>query len=153
MAGLVTLGDGVSKKKKGKEVLRIDPESKENKIQYPKVHSEFEVHAELYAAIKGGVPGADVRGKVKAYGTHGLRKTKASCRFDLVVFARDGSPPVCVIEVKGGKVRHKEGIEATRQGQRYVTFGVPVLVCYGFEDIQIVVEEVKKFFQESKDQS
>lgn len=129
-------------------MIRINPESKENKITYPKVHSEFEVHAELYATIKLNITAADVRGEVKAYGTHGLRKTKASCRFDLVVFEREKLSPVCVIEVKGGKVRHKEGIEATRQGRRYVTFGVPVLVCYGFGDIESVVNEVKSMFKE-----
>jgi len=127
-------------------MLRIDPESSENKIEYPSVHSEFEVHAELHAAIKHAVHGADVRGEVKAYGTHGLRKTKASCRFDLVVFDRTTRDPVCIVEVKGGKVRHKAGIEATRQGQRYVTFGVPVLVCYGFDDVQPVVNEIKALF-------
>ena len=40
-------------------MLRIDPESSENKIEYPSVHSEFEVHAELHAAIKHTVHGAD----------------------------------------------------------------------------------------------
>lgn len=129
-------------------MLRIEPAGTENVIGYPIVHSEFEVHAELFSEIRKNVESADVRGEVKAYGTHGLRKTKASCRFDLVVFDKSTRRAVCLIEVKGGKVRHKDGIEATRQGQRYVTFGVPVLVCYGFDDIKQVVDEVKSIFEE-----
>ena len=69
-------------------MLRIEPAGTENVIGYPIVHSEFEVHAELFSEI------------------------------------------------------------ATRQGQRYVTFGVPVLVCYGFDDIKQVVDEVKSIFEE-----
>jgi hypothetical protein len=32
-------------------------------------------------------------------------------------------------------MNHKNGVEATRQGQRYRHFGVPVTFVYGYEDL------------------
>lgn len=117
--------------------------SNENEIKYPDHVSEFEVQAELYFKIKQSLPTADVRGEVKSRGTHGLREAKTACRFDLVVY--DGIVAVCIVEVKGGSVRHNTTIEDTRQGQRYRTYGVPVIVCYGSDDIDQTVNEVRSY--------
>lgn len=114
----------------------LDSTSDENKIEYPTQHSEFEVHAELYGRLKE-MDWFDVRAEVKARGTHGLRKSKTSCRFDIVLFI--DKVAVCIIEVKDGKTKHKTTVEDTRQGQRYPSFGIPVVFCYGFDDIQNVI--------------
>lgn len=121
----------------------MDSINSENVIKYPDHISEFEVQADLYFKIKQKFPSADVRGEVKSRGTHGLREAKTACRFDLVVF--DGVVAVCIIEVKGGYVRHKSTMEETRQGKRYRTYGVPVIVCYGNDDIDQTVKAVGQY--------
>lgn len=116
----------------------MEPKSSEYSIQYPDHVSEFEVQAKLMFELMN-IPGAEIRGEVKSRGTHGLREAKTACRFDLVVYS--DKKPVCIIEVKGGNVKHVSTIEETRQGLRYRTYGVHVVVCYGVADI----EKVKSF--------
>lgn len=113
----------------------MEPSSSEYSIQYPDHVSEFEVQAKLMFELMS-IPGAEIRGEVKSRGTHGLRDAKTACRFDLVVYSN--KKPVCIIEVKGGSVKHVLTIEETRQGLRYRTYGLPVVVCYGAADIDQV---------------
>ena len=120
---------------------RIEPTSQENRVVYPDHVSEFEVQAELFFALKG-IPELDVRGEVKSRGTHGLRPAKTACRFDIVPFV--GEKALCIVEVKGGHVKHKTAMEDTRQGTRYPTYGIPVLVCYGMSDVAETVEAVRQ---------
>ena len=120
-------------------MIVINSTSAENKISYPDCVSEFEVHAALYFALKQST-NADIRGEVKSRGTHGLRPAKTACRFDIVAFV--GGLAACIVEVKSGKVNHKTSINDTRQGVRYPTYGVPMIVCYGAADIPQTVEAV-----------
>lgn len=119
----------------------IHAKTSDYKIDYPDHVSEFEVHAELYFELKK-INGIEVRGEVRSRGSHGLRKSKTACRFDLVVYKNKKA--ICIIEVKGGIVNHMTTIEETRQGIKYPTYGVPVLVCYGIEDIAEVRSYVVK---------
>lgn len=124
----------------------IDTTSSENTINYPDHVSEFEVHSELYMQLKQ-YTNADIRAEVKSRGTHGLRKEKTACRFDLVAFVENKA--ICIIEVKDKEVRHKTSIHDTRQGIRYPTYGIPVIVCYGLCDIQLVVDKVNELLGHS----
>ncbi len=114
--------------------------SKENTVLYPDHVSEFEVQAELFFSLKRNFPSAEFRGEVKSRGTHGLRKEKTACRFDIVAY--ESGVAACIIEVKDRDVKHKTNFEDTRQGIRYRTYGIPVIVCYGVEDIQESVSAV-----------
>jgi hypothetical protein len=120
-------------------MLFIEATSSENVVHYPDHVSEFEIHAALYFALKQATK-ADIRAEVKSRGTHGLRKAKTACRFDLVAFVNGIA--ICIIEVKSGPVIHKKTMIETRQGTRYPTYGIPVIVCYGASDIPLVVEKV-----------
>ena len=118
--------------------------SQEKTIKYPLCDSEFEVQAWLFSELRS--KGYDVRGEVNFLGSFGLRETKATCRFDLVVFkAREAA---LVLEVKARPVSHKRGVANTRQGIRYTQFGVPVLFVYGIagakDAVSFVEETVKK---------
>jgi len=121
-------------------MLLIESTSKENTINYPDHVSEFEVQAYLYWMLKQSTA-ADIRAEVKSRGTHGLRPSKTACRFDIVVFKN--AVAVCIVEVKSDKVRHSTTMQDTRQGTRYPTYGVPVVVCYGMNDIPIVISTVQ----------
>ena len=131
---------GMGERFEGNRMHVIEAKSSDNTINYPDHASEFEVHAELYYELKK-INGCEIRGEVKSRGTHGLRKTKTACRFDLVVYLNEKA--ICIIEVKGNEVKHKTTIEDTRQGVRYSSYGVPVIVCYGFED----VDQVKSYVE------
>ena len=110
--------------------MRIEPESHMYEIKYPEIESEFEVQAFLYSELKK--KGIDARGEVQTHGAFGLRPSKASCRFDVVVF--ENKKAILILEIKARKVRHKNGVENTRQGMRYPNFGVPVQFIYGMSD-------------------
>jgi len=108
-------------------------------IPYPTQHSEFEVQAWLYMALREA--GIDVRGEVKTMFAPKSRGAKAQfCRFDLVVFT-DGKA-TRVIEVKAADVRHKTGVDNTRQATRYRTYGVPVTFAYGMDGAEHVLREI-----------
>lgn len=97
-------------------------------LLYPAIESEFEVQAWLYGNLRD--LGFDVRGEVQALGCFGMRKTKAGCRFDLVLYDAM-KKPICIFEVKARPVKHKISVDETRQGMRYPLFGVPVHFVYG----------------------
>jgi hypothetical protein len=106
-------------------------------IPYPEGHSEFEVQAWLYMQLRNS--GRDVRGEVKTLyepKCNRTRKKAQFCRFDLVEY-REGVA-VHVYEVKANPVKHRAGIEGTRQGQRYNQFGVPVTFVYGQDGAEAI---------------
>lgn len=109
-------------------------------IPYPAVESEFEVQAWLWAELRKA--GFDAKGEVQILGKFGLRKTKASCRFDVVVFDVT-KKAICVFEVKARVVRHKTVVEDTRQGRRYPHFGVPVHFVYGMAGAEAALKMVQ----------
>lgn len=88
--------------------------------------TEFEVQAELYSALKAR--GVDVRGEVP----YRSIKPRLSFRFDLVIY-KDGEASE-IVEVKSAPIKHKNGLEKTRQANRYRWFGIPVVFIYGKED-------------------
>ena len=115
-------------------MLLLSPASNEFEVPRPRTTaSEFEVQAFLWWRLRE--LGETVRGEVKYYpsGKRGV------CRFDLVVY--DGEKATHIIEVKSAPVKHRNGVEATRQGHRYVQFGVPVTFVYGMRDAEHFLEE------------
>jgi hypothetical protein len=120
----------VAGKKKRRNILKGG-----GKIKWSKKCSEFDVHAELYRRIKE-VPLLIPRGEVYAYTDKGN-----ACRFDIVVFRKDGPAhiPFCVIEVK------KRGQDiGSKQKAKYESFGLPLFVCHGENGIDKVLGQVIK---------
>ena len=104
-------------------------------IPYPAQHTEFEVQAWLYSALRAA--GRDVRGEVKAEFEPKQRSRKATfCRFDLVEY--DNGRALRIFEVTGDPGRHRAGVGATRHGPRYPQFGVPVTFVYGMSDAVLI---------------
>ena len=103
----------------------------------PTWDSEFEVQAWLWNELRA--IGMNVRGEVK----YRLR-SRAYCRFDLAEFDADGRL-IGVIEVKARPVAHKTsgGWKATRQGQRYTSLDVPVVLVCGMEQARSLVERAR----------
>lgn len=124
-----------------KTLHELPHQSAQYLVEYPSVNSEFEVHATLFMELKAC--GYDVRGEVKARGCFGLRAAKTGCRFDLVIFKDQVA--VLILEVKGNDVKHKAGVEGTRQGQRYPCFGIPVWMVYGMPGAQEAIKRAKEF--------
>ncbi|MDE1999729.1 MAG: hypothetical protein KGI52_12460 [Burkholderiales bacterium] len=127
--------------------LLIYPTSSRFSVPNPTHVSEFEVQAEIWARLKG--LGIDVRGEVKARAPFdGCKKHHVTCRFDLVVYQE--SKAVLIIEVKSGKVRHKDGFDETRQGTRYPCFGLPVVVVYGCDGIDKAISYAQEIVSARK---
>lgn len=118
---------------------KLSPNTSEHSIQYPQMDSEFEIQAYLFAKLKAA--GFDVRGEVQVHGMFGLRKAKASCRFDIVIY--ENGVATLIIEVKARVVNHKSTVDDTRQGKRYTTFGVPVWFVYGMSDAEKALDEIR----------
>jgi len=95
--------------------------------------TEFEVQAYLYSALKAA--GLDVRGEI----TFRNPKTRENYRFDIVIY--EYSAPKEIVEVKAMPVRHKNGVENTRQANRYRNFGIPVVFVYGLEDADSYIQD------------
>lgn len=106
----------------------------------PRFETEFEVQAHLWSELRK--LGFNVRGEVVVQ-FKGRTRRKEKCRFDLAIFA--GGALTGIIEVKSWKVRHKTdgGWSATRQGQRYSAFGVPVRIVYGMDGAATLLECAK----------
>jgi len=117
-------------------MITLEPVFDTFAIPYPAVVSEFEVHAHLLVGLKK--LGLDARANVVAPAKF-TNTRKNVCTFDIVIFS--GRKPEEIIEVKNGKVRHKNGVEATRQGHRYRFFGVPVTFVYGMEEANQLIEQ------------
>lgn len=95
--------------------------------------TEFEIQATLWWKLNE--LGFNVRGEYSVK-YHGGRKG-SKCRFDLVQML-DGVA-VGIIEVKDKIVKHKHGFDKTRQGRRYASYGVPVLVVYGMSQAESLI--------------
>lgn len=112
----------------------------QRRIPYPTAHSEFEVQAWLYAALRSA--GRDVRGEVKTmYEPKGRLGRAQFCRFDLVEYVNGDA--IHIYEVKAAPVKHRAGVQATRQGVRYPQFGVPVTFVYGMDDAVLIANQPK----------
>lgn len=106
----------------------------------PKKASEFEVQAMLWSELRA--MGYNVRGEVRAPFAAGMKRER--CRFDLAIF-EDGKM-VGIIETKAGVTKHKTnaGWSGTRQGFRYGTYGVPIVVIYGQKHAEKFIDETLK---------
>lgn len=104
------------------------------RITEPDYHSEFEVQATLWHALRA--MGINVRGEVKT-----RFAGRATVRFDLAVF--DGGILSGFIEVKKSAISHKTTWEDTRQGSRYAQFKVPVRIVYGMADAVTLLEHAQ----------
>lgn len=106
-------------------------------ILEPNNQSEFEVQAFIWSELKK--LGINVRGEVKVpYPEPGDRR--AVCRFDLAIFKF--GKLAGIIEVKSNIIKHKKegGWNATRQGTRYATFGVPIALIYGQKQAEFFIK-------------
>lgn len=117
--------------------LILEPVSNRYSIAYPTQATEFEIQAFLYSALMAR--GVDVRGEV----AHRIRRDdqtgrRRACRFDLVVFS-DGVA-TCIIEMKAAPINHRTSVRETRQGRRYVEYGVPVHFVYGMDEARLFLE-------------
>ena len=101
-------------------------------IDYPLSHSEFEVQSELYHRLKG--IGLDVRGCVKSK-CEDFGKLR-TVFFDLVVFNNGSATHKLECKNKPGRTSTHPN---SRQLRRYSKFGVPVVWCYSFDQIEKVV--------------
>lgn len=103
--------------------------------------TEFEVQAWLYNELLR--QGFKVRGEVCVRGKGGMPdapKRRFQCRFDLVLYSDE--EPFLIVEVKARPVKHKDGVESTRQARRYMAFGIPVTFVYGRRDAEHLVAEL-----------
>lgn len=117
-------------------MLTLEPTSNKFKVPRPNFQcSEFEIQARLFSGLKE--LGLDVRGEVKTM----FGDRRSTCRFDLVLYDEAGHATQ-ILEVKASDVRHKSSVEATRQGQRYTQFGVPVTFIYGMPDALAFIAKI-----------
>ncbi len=68
---------------------------------------------------------------------------RAQCRFDIAIFNSGGLTGI--IEVKADDVRHTKpsGWLGTRQGERYMRYGVPIRLVYGMDDARDAIDDAK----------
>ncbi len=102
--------------------------------------TEFEVQAALFSRLREA--GFQVRGEVKWCKKRKAGARGETCRFDLVIY--EGARAIHIVEVKAAPMRHKNGLEATRQGSRYRHFGVPVTFVYGSQDAETFIASLQK---------
>lgn len=104
-------------------------------LDEPKHCTEFEVQAYLWHELRA--LGLNVRGEVK------LKFSKRqTVRFDLACF-QEGRL-TAIIEVKRSSVQHKTTWKETRQGLRYLQYGVPVYIVYGMDEADVFITEIRK---------
>lgn len=115
-----------------------------HQIQWPRHESEFEVHANLYAALRD--VGFIVRGCVQAWCDD---PDPHRVYFDLVVFDRINGKAIAVIECKNDQCSRCELASGTRQERRYGMFGVPVLKCGGSPYIGRTIERISSLALQS----
>lgn len=113
-------------------MVTLEAVSSSKSIEKPRAgrFSEFEVQATLYTGLL--FRSVDVRGEVVKEFPRVKGQMREKCRFDLVIFY--GERAIRILEVKGDYVKHKNGVENTRQGRRYPQFGVPVTFIYGMNE-------------------
>lgn len=98
-------------------------------VTEPNAHSEFEVQAYLWNELRSS--GFNVYGEVKTVQKENNKP--AVCRFDIAEFSK--GKLAGIVEVKSSAICHRSegGWSATRQGARYASFGVPVVIIYGMD--------------------
>lgn len=103
------------------------------KIAEPKKLSEFEVHAYVWSELRK--LGINARGEVEVPFACDKNR-RAVCRFDIAIF--DNGVLTGIIEIKANVISHKkeDGWLGTRQGSRYMSFGVPVELIYGQDEAE-----------------
>lgn len=102
--------------------IELLPSGQALPLPYPTYQSEFEVQAWLFSTLRAA--GLDVRGEVRVE-----IKRRERVRFDLVLFDKNKAPKL-VVEVKRQGRRITPAVADTRQGRRYIRFGVPVrFIC------------------------
>jgi len=109
------------------------------KIKEPSKQSEFEVQAYLWSNLRK--LGINARGEVKV--KYPDANKRARCRFDIAIF-EDGFLSG-ILEVKAAPIKHKTGNGwlGTRQGIRYNSFGVPVMIIYGQKQAEDFLKDVE----------
>lgn len=101
-------------------------------VKYPSHYSEFEIQATLLEKLKSY--GYHVRGEVPC------RRHEMRGRFDLALFSLDFKI-LCAIEVK----HYTDCITVEQEEKyRYILNGTPLLLCYGLEEIDKVVLEIRE---------
>ncbi len=100
----------------------------------PNCLSEFEIQALIWAGLRA--LGINARGEVSC-----AFSGRAKVRFDIAVFSN--GELAGIIEIKKSPIKHKSTWEETRQGERYLQFGVPVLIVYGESEAQELLSKAK----------
>jgi hypothetical protein len=98
-------------------------------VMEPTCATEFEIQATVWHGLRAR--GINARGEVKT-AFHGRQK----CRFDVAVFASGALAGIVEIkraDAHGCRAAHWA---KTRQGSRYVQFGVPVRLCSGMAEAE-----------------
>lgn len=110
-----------------------------SQVTEPKRETEFEVQAYVWSELRK--LGINARGEVK---TTFPAERRAVCRFDIAIF--ENGLLVGIIEIKTAIIKHKHegGWSATRQGTRYLSFGVPVELIYGQQEAKRFIEITKE---------
>lgn len=106
------------------------------RILFPARFSAADVAAELAVRILGA--GLIARQQVLAIARVDDKDRK--CWMDLVVFRTDQTP-VCIVELKN-ETHHFRNGKSNKQINKYLTFGLPVLVCRGMPDVEKTMAEV-----------
>jgi hypothetical protein len=97
------------------------------KVGEPKGWTEFEIQAVVWGGLRK--LGINARGEVKT-----TFSGRAKVRFDVAVF--DGDKLAGVIEIKREGKQLGSDWSATRQGQRYSQFFVPVRLVKGMQEAE-----------------
>jgi hypothetical protein len=104
-------------------------------VEEPVGDTEFEVQAYLWGELRS--MGINARGEVKTqYGK------RTWVRFDIAIFTNGELTQI--IEIKRSPIKHKTTWEDTRQGKRYIEFGVPVVIIYGMQQAKEFLETFKQ---------
>jgi hypothetical protein len=112
-----------------------------NQILYPNLDSEFDIQAKLCNALK--CSGWDVRGEVNGYATDDWDGKPHKTRLDLVVFD-NARHAVAIIECKNRIRSNANGQLRGRQGRRYPSYNLPILVCDCAHKIKETVKAVNE---------
>lgn len=98
-------------------------------IEYPRNFNEWEIQAALYVKLRE--IGIDARAEVTAH----------RARFDIVVFDQNQKASI-IIEVKdNNRISYKQK-DIDRQREKYLSFGIPVLLCSCIDDINQIITSV-----------
>jgi len=104
-----------------------------------------EVQAEVYRRLRA--LGIECHLEHRIPGAAGYRKTWRTCVFDLVVVF--DWKIVAIVECKRRLVddADRDSRQRTKQAAAYRQFGIPLFWCFGWEEIQKTVEEVRNLLK------